>query len=55
MTELMEDANGTGSLETLGDQLGVRMDSLKFVQIIILQNSCHTELVKSINIQFGQL
>jgi len=44
MIELMADANGIGLSETHGDQHGVRMDSLKYVLIIILQKIYLTEL-----------
>jgi hypothetical protein len=44
MIELMADANGIGLLEIHGDHHGVRMDSLKFVLTIILQNSYLMEL-----------
>ena len=44
MIELMADASGIGLSETRGDQHGVRMDSLKYVLIIILQKIYLTEL-----------
>jgi hypothetical protein len=44
MIELMADASGIGLSETRGDQHGVRMDSSKFVLIIILQNNYLMEL-----------